>query len=348
MKSGVFSSMNETVLVTGGTGFIGSWCIVELLKRGYTVRTTVRSLSKEPAARAAIASVCDPGDRLSFCSADLTKDEGWDAAVAGCDYVLHVASPLGGDVPKDPNALIVPARDGALRTLRAATKAGVKRGVLTSSTAACSPPPHSADSLSDETLWTDPNAPAVNAYRQSKVLAERAAWDFIKGYVGPTTLTTILPCAVFGPVLTIENLGSVQVIERVLYGRLPGIPRLGFNVVDARDVSDLHIRAMTSPEAAGQRFIAAGDFLWMKDIAATLRESLGARAGKVPARALPDFVLKFASLFDRQLTLVTPGLGRKHTFTSAKARRVLDWTPRPVTTTVIDCAESLLAHRPIN
>ena len=342
--------MPETVLVTGGTGFVAGWCIHELLQRGYTVRTTLRSLSKEPAVRAAVATAAiDPAvdfsARLSCFAADLTRDDGWDAAMSGCDYVLHVASPLGGGASRDPNALIVPARDGTLRVLRAAVKAGIRRVVITSSTAACSPPLRSADSISDETVWTDPAERHLSAYRQSKTLAERAAWDFMRDHAGATTLTTILPGAIFGPVLTTENLGSVQVISRLLTGRAPGNPRLGFSIVDVRDLADLHLRAMTSPEAAGQRFIAAGDFMWMADMSKTMREKLGARAGKVPTRTLPDFVLRLAALFDPPLRLVTPSLGRRHAFTSAKAQRILGWVPRPATTTVIDCAESLLAGK---
>lgn len=334
--------MTETVLVTGGTGFVASWCIVELLQRGFAVRTTVRSLSKEQAVRAAISTAIDPGDRLTFFAADLTSDVGWDAAVAGCDYVLHVASPLGWDNPKDPDALIVPARDGALRVLRAATQAAVKRVVLTSACAAASPPLASADSMNDETLWTDPENGQLNAYQKSKTLAERAAWQFMRDYHGPTTLTTILPGAVFGPVLSAENLGSVQVIGRLLQGRLPGNPRLGFEVVDVRDLADVHIRAMTEAQAAGQRFIAAGSFLWMTDISKTLHSKLGSAARKVPTRTLPDFVLRLLSAFDPLLREVTPRLRRKHLHTSEKAQRLLGWQQRPAAVTVVDCAESLM------
>jgi nucleoside-diphosphate-sugar epimerase len=335
--------MAETVLVTGGSGFIGGWCVVELLKRGYTVRTTVRSLSKEPAVRAAIAAEVDPGDRLSFYAAELTGDAGWDEAAAGCDYVLHVASPLGVDDPKDPQVLIVPAREGALRALKAAVKAGVKRVVMTSSVAAASPSPTAGDSLTDESVWTDPDEAGVGAYPQSKTLAERAAWDFIATSGGKTTLATVNPALVLGPVLSKENLGSVQVIQRLLNGSMPGTPRLGFNLVDVRDVADLHIRAMTAPDAAGQRFIAANDFLWMADIAKVLKSELGPQAAKVPTRALPDVVLRLIAVFDRALRVVTPMLGRKHAFTSEKAKRVLGWAPRPVTTSIRDCAESLIA-----
>jgi nucleoside-diphosphate-sugar epimerase len=334
--------MVETVLVTGGTGFVAGWCIVALLRRGYLVRTTVRSLSKQAAVRAAVASRVDPGEHLACFAADLTRDEGWDAAMAGCDYVLHVASPLGGDATRDGDALIAPARDGTLRVLRAATKAGVRRVVMTSAAAAARPP-QSSDIVSDETIWGDPTDRQFDAYRRSKILAERAAWDFMAGNAGTMTLTSILPGAVFGPVLARENLGSVQIIHRLLQGRPAGIPRLGFWVVDVRDLADLHIRAMTAPEAAGQRFIAAGEFMWMQDIAATMRLKLGSQAGKVPTRRLPDVVVRFLSLFIPLLRTLTPSLGRRNSLTADKARRMLGFSPRPATTTIVDCAESLLA-----
>ena len=336
--------MAKAVLVTGGTGFVAGWCIVELLKRGYDVRTTVRTPAKEASVRKAVASIVHPGHALSFFIADLTRDEGWDAAVAGCDYVLHVASPLGGDTPRDPNALIAPARDGTLRVLRAACSADVERVVMTSSTAACSPPPASPDSIHDETMWTDPNARGLVPYRQSKVLAERAAWDFMKTRTGRTTLATVLPTAILGPVLSTENLGSVQLVSRMLGGKMPGTPNFGFNIVDVRDVAEVHIRAMTSPEAAGQRLIATSSFLWMAELAAVLRGALGERASKVPTRPLPNIMLRLAAIFDPQIRQVTPNLGRKHTFVSTKAQRMLDWTPRPAADAVVDCGESLLAH----
>jgi nucleoside-diphosphate-sugar epimerase len=304
----------------------------------------VRSLSKEPAVRAAVASAVDVTDLLTFFAADLTKDDGWDVAMAGCDYVLHVASPLSIAAPGDLNAMIVPARDGTLRVLRAATKAAVKRVVITSAATTATPPVSGPDSLSDETVWFDPAEPNVDAYRQSKRLSERAAWEFMRDYTGPTTLTTILPGAVLGPVLSLENPGSVQfVIGRLMGGRVPGNPRLGFEIVDVRDLADVHIRAMTSKQAAGERFLAVGEFMWMTDISQTLRSQLGESASKVPKRTMPDFLLRLMSVVDPALRSMTPRLGRKHRHTSAKAQHMLGWHPRPAVATIVDSARSLIS-----
>jgi nucleoside-diphosphate-sugar epimerase len=226
----------------------------------------------------------------------------------------------------------------------AAIKAGVKRVVLTSSVAATSKGADVAGNwVSDETVWTDPAAPKVSAYAQSKTLAERAAWELIHSSSNGTTLATVNPALVLGPVTSGDFSESVQVVERLLSGRVPGIPRLGFNVVDVRDVADLHIRAMTAPEAAGQRFIAAGTYAWMADLAQVMRDHLGEQAAKVPARKVPDFVLRLVSLFDKDLTAVTPGLGQKHDYNSAKAQSLLGWRPRPLQETVLDTAKSLIA-----
>jgi len=337
--------MSETgvVLVTGGSGYIGGWCVISLLQQGYTVRTTVRSLARADEVRASLSRLVDPGNRLSFHAADLTRDDGWDAAAEGAEYVLHVASPLGVPEPRDPQDLIVPARDGALRAIRAAIRAGARRVVMTSSVAATSPGPRAPDGMSDETVWTDGDDAAQGAYARSKTIAERAAWDLIGREGGETTLAVVNPALVLGPVFAADYSDSVQVIERLLSGRVPGLPRLGFNIVDVRDVAELHIRAMTAPEAAGQRFIASGDFAWMADLAAILRDHLGTQAAKVPTAKAPDILLRLVALFDRDLKAVTPGLGRKRTFTSAKAQSVLGWRPRPLETTVLDCARSLIA-----
>ena len=335
--------MAETVLVTGGTGYVAGWCVAELLKRGYTVRTTVRGAAKGEQVRRAVATEVDPGDRLGFAIADLTDDEGWAEAMDGVDYVLHVASPLGVDHNGDADSLIVPARDGTLRVLRAATAAGVKRVVMTSAANTASPSSYRDEGVSDETVWTDVNDPTLQPYRRSKTAAERAAWDFMASYNGPTTLATVLPGAVFGPVLSDSTLGSVQIISRLLKG-MPGTPRIGFEIVDVRDLADAHIRAMTAPEAAGQRFLATGEFMWMLDMGKALRDGLGPAGAKAPTRNLPDLAFRGLALFDRNLREIMPALGRRAVHSTAKAERVLGWKSRPAAETVVACGQSLLAH----
>jgi dihydroflavonol-4-reductase len=332
----------ETVLVTGGSGFIGGWCVIRLLQQGYTVRTTVRSLTRENSVRATLGKVVDAQDRLSFHAAELTSDAGWDVATSGCDFVLHVASPVTLSQPKNPDELIAPARDGTRRVVEAGIKAGVQRIVLTSSVAAASRNATLVESVSDETVWTDLNDPNLSAYARSKTLAERMAWDLIASSGGATTLVAVNPSVVLGPVLSGDYSASVQVVERMLSGMAPGIPRLGFNFVDVRDVADLHIRAMTAPEAAGQRFIAAGTFGWMADLAILLRARLGDAANKVPTRRVPDFLVRLAAIVNKELRTAVPRLGQKRDFTSAKAQATLGWRPRPLEETVLDCARSLI------
>ncbi len=331
----------DTVLVTGGSGFIAGWCIVGLLKAGYRVRTTIRGEGKGAAVRAAIARGGVSTDALEFAVADLTQDAGWDEAVRGCAYVLHVASPLpmGGDPGLD--ALVRPARDGTLRVLAAALRADVKRVVVTSSCAAVTPRDVRGDSVSDETSWSDLSDPNLDAYRKSKTIAERAAWDWAAEHGATDRLTTVLPAAVFGPVLSQDAMSSVTIIDGLLKGRPPVMPRIGFNVVDVRDVADLHIRAMTAPEAAGQRFIASGERMWMSDVAAVLKATPGIDASLVPSRRMPDWTARLLALFVPQVRAVAPMIGRRHSFSGDKARRVLGFVLRPTHETLADCARSL-------
>lgn len=336
--------MANTVLVTGGTGYVAGWCIVELLKRGYDVRTTVRGAAREAGVRAAVATQIDPGARLSFAHADLMKDDGWDAAAAGCEFVLHVASPIGAPQTQDADDFVRPAREGALRVLRAAARAGVKRVVMTSSCGAATPVQMGVNTVSDETTWSDPVAQKNDHYRLSKTLSEKAAWEFMTSAEGRgTEFVTILPSGVFGPVLTMERLGSVQFIQRLVDGRMPRVPNVGLNIIDVRDLAVAHVDAMTAPGAAGQRLIVSGDFMWMKDIAAAIRAKLGAKADKTPTKELPDWVVGVGANFSHALKTLKPLIRRSHRFSSDKARKVIGLKTRPAVETVVDCAESLLA-----
>jgi dihydroflavonol-4-reductase len=333
----------QTVLVSGGSGFLGGWCVIELLRRGYTVRTTVRNLSREPDVRAAVASEVDAADRLTVVAADLTSDDAWPDAVAGCDYVLHVASPFPPKQPKDPDELIVPAREGTLRVLRASLDAGVRRVVVTSSVAAIRLSDGAPTRPLDERDWTDPDSPGLTPYVRSKTIAEQAAWDLVRERGEEDRLAVVNPGAIVGPVLNDDLSYSLQAVQRLLDGT-PGFPKLGFGLVDVRDVADLEIRAMTAPEAGGERFIAATEFLWMAEIGAILRERLGDAAAKVPTRTIPNLLVRGMALFDPGIRSVVDGLGKRTELSSEKARSVLGWAPRPMADTIAETGESLIRH----
>jgi dihydroflavonol-4-reductase len=332
------------VLVTGGSGFLAGHCILALLQAGHEVRTTLRSPGREAALRAElIAAGANLDGRFQVCAADLTADAGWAEAVAGCGRVLHVASPLSSAAPKHEDELIVPAREGTLRVLRAAHAAGVGRVVLTSSFAAIGYG-RILDRPFSESDWTDAAAPGLAAYPKSKTLAERAAWDFVDGEGRGLELAVINPVGIFGPVLGPDMSASILLVKAMLEGRLLALPRLMFGVVDVRDVADLHLRAMTEPAAANERFIAtAGDFLTMQQIAKVLRDRLGPAAARVQTRLLPNWLVRLVAVFSAAARqAATPELGRSKTATSAKAQAMLGWEPRPAAEALAATGESLI------
>jgi len=330
------------VLVTGGSGFVGSHVLVQLLAAGHDVRTTVRSLKRESTVREMVKNGGGAFDaKIELVEADLERDAGWSEAVAGCDYVIHVASPLPAAEPKSEDEVIVPARDGVLRVLRAARDAKVKRVVLTSSCGAIyyGQPPRAEPY--DETSWTNLDG-EMSAYVRSKAIAERAAWDFMKKEGGPLELSVINPAGIFGPVLGPDYSSSIELVKNLLKGG-PGCPELYFGVVDVRDVADLHIRAMTSPDAKGERFIAvSGEALSLIEIAKILKARLGEAARKVPTRRLPSWFVRLTAKFNRLMRPLIPLLGVVRNPTSAKAERVLGWKPRSREDAIVATAESLL------
>ncbi len=334
-------SGGETVLVTGATGYIAQWCLVELLQRGYQVRASVRDAGRAAEVCALVAAAGGDVQRLSLVILDLENDRGWATAVAGCTYVLHVASPFPATSPADDNELIRPAREGTLRVLRHAVTASVRRVVLTSSSAAMAYAPGRPERV-DEAAWTDVQALDVTAYTRSKTLAERAAWDFMDSIKTATTLTTIAPNTVIGPVLDKRTSYSVDSIRRLLDGSAPAVPNFGFSLVDVRDIAQLHLRAMTSAPAAGQRILGAGTFLWYAEVAAILRARLGPAARKVPRYTLPNSLVRLLARFDKSLKPILPELGVRRTYSGELAQRLLQWSPRPVEETIVACAESLL------
>lgn len=333
--------MAGKVLVTGGSGYIGGFIIRQLVAEGWTVNTTVRNLAREGEVRRTLG-VDD--SKLTFFAADLTSDAGWAEAMAGCSHVAHVASPFPSDAVKDENELIVPAREGALRALRVAKSAGVKRFVLTSSVAAIAygrPDPGRPYNESD---WTNTQAPGLGAYIKSKTIAERAARDWVAAEGGDMEFCTINPSAVLGPVMSKDYSTSIQFVKRMMDGSMPGCPRLGFGVVDVRDLADLHVRALNAPDMANERFIGSGPFLMMSDVAAILREQLGPQARKVPTRNIPDFAIRLMSLFDGSIRQVVGELGRRRATDASHALDVLGWRTRPPEDSVIDTAKSLIEH----
>jgi nucleoside-diphosphate-sugar epimerase len=334
----------STVLVTGGSGFIGSHCLLNLLTAGHRVRATIRDPKREDEVRLVLRRAgTETGGRLSFMIANLESDAGWAQAAAGCDYVLHVASPFPAGVPRHEDELIVPAREGALRVLRASRDAGVRRVVLTSSFAAIGYGHAPQKAPFDETYWTDPLEKRLAPYVKSKTLAERAAWDFIAKEGGGLELSVVNPVVVFGPVLGPDFSTSILLLKRLIDGAIPGCPRLYFGVVDVRDVADLHIRAMSHPAAQGERFLAvAGDCMSILDIARLLRARMGATARKVPKFQLPNWLLHMVALADPAARQILPELGKVKNSTNEKARRVLAWRPRSTEEAIIATAESLL------
>jgi nucleoside-diphosphate-sugar epimerase len=342
----MIESGNGVVLVTGATGFVGMHCIVKLLQDGWRVRGTMRDLGRAEALAKVIGQHAEVGDRLTFVQADLGSDRGWAEAALGCQFVLHVASPVLASVPANPEEVIGPARDGTLRVLKAAAHAGVRRVVLTSSTGAVLyGHPRDGSKTYDESYWSNLDAD-VAPYERSKTLAERAAWDYVDSLpqAGRMELVTIQPGLILGPLLDKDFSVSGEVVRKLMAREVPGCPDLGWAVVDVRDVADVQVSAMTHPLAAGKRFIIASDHVPMQAIAQILARHFGPRGFKVPTRRVPSWVLKLLGTWDKTIAMTVPELGQRQDLSAERARQVLGWLPRDVETMVVDMAESMIRH----
>jgi nucleoside-diphosphate-sugar epimerase len=336
--------MPKTILVTGGTGYIGGEVIDRLLARGHSVHTTVRSKARSEARLH--GRWPNAGERLKVFEAELLSDAGWAEANAGCSAVAHVASPFPVGVPKDENDLIVPAREGTLRALRSAHDAGIGHFVQTSSSAAIVYGHPASKTAFDERDWTDVNAPGIQPYVKSKTVAERAAREWVAANAPGMAFCSINPVAVLGPVASDDFAASIEFVRRFLTGEIPAIPNVGFTFVDVRDVADLHVLTLEADPATirDERFAAAADFFWMAEMAELLRANLGNDGRKIPKMKMPDFLLRLLAMFSSDIRQIAGEIGKKKVVSGQHAKDVLGWTTIPGDQTVLDTARSLIAQ----
>ncbi len=334
-----------TVLVTGASGFIGSHCIVSLLENGYQVKGTIRDLSRGEQIRNFIQNHTKYADNLSFASADLMKDEGWEEAMEGCTYVLHVASPVPINLPKDENEIIKPAKEGTIRVLKAADKTGVKRVVITSSIAAICYGHSDYKKTFTEADWTNLAGKNLTAYPKSKTIAEKAAWSYLEETGSKLELVAVNPSVVLGPALEKDFGSSLELVRKIMGGELPGAPKIGWPIVDVRDVAKMQLLAMTEPKAVGKRYICANETMFIKDVAKVIKDNFPAYQNKISVRNLPNWVVRISALFDPTVKAVLSELGNPQYVSSEKAKEDLNWTCRSNEEAIISAAQSLIDHQ---
>lgn len=331
--------MTGKAFVSGGSGYIAGFLIRQLVAEGWQVHTTIRNLAREGDVRGWLNV---DNSKLKFFAADLMSDDGWAEAMAGCSHVAHVASPIPSNAPKHEDDLIVPAREGALRALRFAKEAGIKRFVMTSSVAAVAYGHGGVKHHFTEADWTNVESPDAYPYVKSKTIAERAARDWVAASGSDMEFVTVNPSLVLGPLMAPDFSTSLEAIKKLMEGSLPGLPHFGFAVVDVRDVADLHVRCLTAPNMAGERFIAAGPFMWMEDVAKVLKDGMGAQARKVPTRRLPNFLLRILARFDPVVKQVVGELDNVRDASAQHAKDVLGWETRDPKESILDTARDLI------
>ena len=327
----------EKVLVTGATGYIGLHCIHQLLNLGYAVNGSVRSPERKDEIFQALQNHNTSTENLNIFTFDLNDDEGWDEGMEGCDYLLHVASPIALE-NHDEDFFVKPAVAGVNRAMRFAKKHNLKKVVLTSSVAAIYETMESK-SYYDENDWSDPENPAISHYSKSKTLAERAAWEFVENENHPFELAVINPALVIGPSLSGDLGESNKAIEMVATGKMPVAVPLQFGYVDVRDVAAAHILAMQNPSSNGERFALAEKDLWYGDVAKVLRDN---GFDKAPTLAVPVWLAKILAIFSKELKLAVPYLGRLRSVkNTSKAKDILGWNPRPAEESIVQIAQQI-------
>lgn len=328
----------QTVFVTGVSGFIAGHCILRLLKEGYAVRGSLRTSGRADEVRMALEPHVSTDD-LSFATLDLCSDDGWEEALEGCTYLLHVASPFPSARPDNEDDLIVPARDGTLRALRAAAKADVKRTVMTSSIVAIAyGEDRDGDYVYSEEDWSNTEG-EFSAYGKSKTFAERAAWEFMgTKEAAKMELAVINPGAVLGPLLGSDFSSSGQIVKRLLDGSVPACPAIGFSFIDVRDVADAHYEAMLKPAAAGRRYALVGRYAWMIDVSRILHGA----GYKSPIIKLPNFMVHILAKFDKSMRLLKSGLGVRRHISNERMRTELGIEPRSLDDMILSMAESMV------
>ena len=327
----------EKVLVTGATGFIGLHCIDQLLNQGYAVNGSLRSPKRKDEIINALKSNNTPTENLNLFIFNLNEDDGWDEGMQGCDYLLHVASPISVHA-HDEDFFVKPAVAGVKRAFKFAKKHNIKKVVLTSSVAAIIETNEDKEYF-DETDWSDPKSAGISHYAKSKTLAEKAAWDFIKEHENPFELAVINPALVTGPSLTMDLGESNKSIEMVVTGKMPVAIPMQFGYVDVRDVATAHILAMQSASSNGERFALSEKDLSYKDIAKLLKDN-GFK--KAPSISVPVWLAKFLANFNKELKITVPFMGKVRSLSkTSKAKDVLGWNPRPAEESVLDIANQI-------
>jgi dihydroflavonol-4-reductase len=334
---------SKPILVTGASGFVALHTIIQLLQQGYKVRATLRTLSREAEVREAVGKHVEIKDNLEIVGADLTQDSGWDKVMQGCESVLHIASPFPLLEPKHEDELILPAVQGTQHVLRAAHEANIKRVVIVSSVAAVSAGHNGDNRTFDENNWSvvENN---IGAYARSKTLAERAAWDFINGAenTNKMEMVAINPPLILGPVPNKDLPTSAEMISTLMLGQVPGVARLKVGLVDVRDVASALILAMTTPEAAGHRFICPAATVWLKEIANTLHKKYAGRGYKIHTMQFPVVLVRLLALFDKKIARVADDLNWDFEFSDEKIKHILKWSPRSAEEAILSMAESLI------